>query len=466
MEINKAFITGPIINNFNKDNDVLFKDFQTTIPNDGNSQIRHYFEVIAATIKVNRNLYQFELRALEMLAKDFKLGKTLTINHEKGLDSYIGTTENVLGFGATVDAVVVDNKLYVAAYISLNKTYPKGPFGNSEQLRDSILDGFVNQVSQSNYPLKSRCSVCGLKYPTSYRDYDDSSCQHYRGQQVIVEKGDDKTVETVHVIVEEAEAIELSLVQMGADGGTGITKKVINLSLNDFVDEERYNFLFGDKNKSSNNLDDGSEGFNQSNNEGDEKMSQEAMQALQSRAENAEKDAATLRVEIESLKNDKIVFESQATATQSQITSLETEKKALLSQVDTITADRDLVKTQLEESNNSIQSKNKEISTLKQDAADNQVVIADGKSAREEFEKEYVESYVSAVGDDCTNEDRELQEEICKSFNIETLKKKTKGFKKSASDNYPNGKAIDENDDDEDESDSKSKEVPIGVGMR
>ena len=291
MENQKVFVTGPIINSaIGKDEDP-FVDFQTNPPAEENNEKRHYLEAVAATTGINRNLYQFEPQALQMIASGFKQRKTLTINHEKGHFS------NVLGFGATVDAIVIDDKLYVAAYISLGKTYPQGPFGDSEQLRDGITDGFIDSVSQSAFPLKAKCSVCNLAYPTMRSEYSsDNVCRHYRGQQVIVEENGERVVKTVHVIIQQAEAIELSLVQMGADRGTGITKKAINLSLNDFVDDERFEFLYGDDEQKQRLLEGSNPQPNNSggdpplnnNLEGEPEMSQETIQALQTRAETAE----------------------------------------------------------------------------------------------------------------------------------------------------------------------------------
>ena len=436
----QLFTTGAILNSAPGVNGNPFADFQTQPPDDANRDSRHYFESVAATTEVNRNLYQFEPQALEMLAEGFKSGKTLTINHEKGQKSYIGTLDNALGYGATVDAVYLDGKLYVASYISLNKTYPKGPFGTSEELRDAVVDGFVNSVSQSVFGLKARCSACNLSYPESYRDYEnENTCRHYRGQQVILEENGEKIVKTVHVIIEAAEAIELSLVQMGADRGSGITKKSINLSLSDFVDEDRYNFLFGNNTQPTNG--------------GTPDMSAEIIQALTTRAETAERNLASITTEKTVLENQSTTLTAEKTILESQSTALTAEKTALESQVKILTAERDTLKE-------SVASKEKEISSIKQVATENELVIADGQAAREQYEKEYLEAYVAAIGDDCTSEDEELQKETCKSFSIEVLKKKTEGLKKSAAANYPPGKSVQEGGSDPSDADAS---YPLGV---
>ena len=472
MENQKVFVTGAIINSaIGKDEDP-FVDFQTNPPAEENNEKRHYFESVAATTAINRNLYQFEPQALQMIASGFKQRKTLTINHEKGHFS------NVLGFGATVDAIVVDDKLYVAAYVALGKTYPQGPFGDSEELVDGITDGFIDSVSQSAFPLKAKCSVCNLAYPTMRSEYSsDNVCRHYRGQQVIVEENGERVVKTVHVIIQQAEAIELSFVQMGADRGTGVTKKAINLSLNDFVDDERFEFLYGDDEQKQRLLEGSNPQPNNSggdpplnnNLEGEPEMSQETIQALQTRAETAETNAAKLQTELNSANGQVAVLTSQKDAVNSQVSSLETEKDAFQAQVDSANNEKDIVKQQLDSANESIKEKDKEITTLKQEAAENELVISDGKAARVEYEKEYVSAFVAAVGDDCTPADEELQQETAKSFSIEVLKKKTAGLKKAAVDNYPDGKKVTEEGkkpEEEKKPEEKSgKDTPYPIGV-
>ena len=415
---------------------IVLKDIVDFQSGDQDQESRHYFEVIAATTDLNRNLYEFTPDALKMLAEDFKSNKTLTINHEKGY------FDNTLGIGATVDASYRAGKLRVVSYISMNKTYPKGPFANSEELRDGIVDGFIDSVSQSCYVNKATCSVCKKPYTMSYYSQNDDTCKHYRGQEVIVEEDGEKIVKTVHVIVHEAEAVELSLVQMGADRSAKVSKKAVDFSVDDFIDVERYKLL---------NQLTPSEG---GNNLEDSKMSAELIQTLTSRAEAAEKTVADLRVEVETTRSEKAVLESQNMATKAQVASLSTEKAALQSQIDSLTTERDQLKTQVEK-------KDAEISTLTEDAIANKVIIADGKAARENYEKEYVNAYVAAIGDDCTDEDRELQEETCKSFSIEVLKRRTEGFKKAAASNYPSGKAVKTGDDGDDDDNTES--YPIGI---
>ena len=461
-------VPGVILNSSIETGEDPFVNFQTNPPDEGMGDKRHYFEAVAATTEVNRNMYQFSEKALRMIAADFKKRKTLTINHLKGL------TDNTLGFGATVDAVYQNGKLYVAAYISLGKTYPEGPFGNSEELRDGIIDGFINSVSQSAYPLKATDSVSGLPYPLRHSDYGkEGYSRNYRGQDVIVEEKGRKVVKTVHVIVEEAEAIELSLVQMGADRGSGVTKKAINLSLNDFVDQDHYNFLFGDGTvpddpeiptpapetpeipETPDNPAEpaepvepaGNEGGDppqptNNNPEGEDKMSQETIQALTTRAEAAEANAAKAHTDLALEKGKVTVLEAEKTALESQVSSLETEKTALESQVETANGERDRMKTQLDAATETATEKDTEITKLKQEAEENKVVIADGIAAREEYEKAYVEAYVAAVGDDCTPEDEEAQRETAKAFPIAVLKKKTEGLQKSAADNFPTGREV------------------------
>ena len=439
---NLIHVPSLIISSAAEDADDPFINFQTNPPAE-ELTTRHYFESIAATTEVNQNLYEFLPEALEMISEGFKQRKMLTINHDKGLWS------NTVGYGATVDAVVVDNKLYVASYLSLNKTYPRGPFGSSEELRDGIVDGFIANVSQSVTAQKARCSVCGQPYPVSSRDYyNESYCRHYRGQQLIVVENGKEVIKTVHVIIEAATATELSIVGIPADTGSGITKKQINFSLSDFFDEDRFNHLYGEGSpppieSNPEGIDTGIDPSKQDDKDkGEKQVSNETLNAMKERAETAEQNAARLRVEAETAKSEKVAIESQMTVKEAELKSAAVEKASLQTQVEALTTERDALKSQAEQKDKDIESKDAKIQKLEQEALENKVVIADGIAARKKYEEAYLDAYVAAMGDACTEEDRELQAETAKAFPMEVLEKKTEGFLKSAGKNYPTGKTV------------------------
>ena len=438
-----------------------FINFQTNPPAE-ELETRHYFESIAATMEVNRNLYQFEAEALEMIAEGFKERKILTINHDKGGFS------NTLGYGATVDAVVEDGRLYVASYLSLGKTYPNGPFGTAEELRDGIVDGFINSVSQSVYAIKARCSVCDQPYPTTHsaEHYNENSCQHYRGQPVIVEENGEQVFKNVHVIIEEAEAIELSLVGVPADQGSGITKKQMSFALDDFIDEEKFNYLFGGQVNAPSTPNIVSSGLTNGGNSVST-ITQAQYDSMKTRAEMAEQESAKLRVESTANQGKESLLKSQNDALEAQKNGLEAQVQALESQVATANADRDRAKKDLEDANKAIEAKNQEVVDLKKSAEENKIAIDDGMAARKEFEEEYVTSFAAAVGDDCTDEMKEAQVEVAKSFSIEILKSKINGFKETAKHNYPSGKLVKKDDGGQDDmGDGRNDEdgYLIGVG--
>ena len=325
-----------LILNSSVEGDKPFVDFQTepTAPSEVERSKRHYFESVVITPGVNRNMFEVTPEAMIMAMKGYKSGKPLSINHDKGYWT------NTLGYGMTVDAVIVDGKLYVASYLALEKTYPQGPLGTSEELRDGIVDGYIGNVSQSLTPIKARCSVDGLPYPFTLSDYEmDGVCQHYRGENVIVEENNRKVIKTVHIIIEKCEAQELSLVMLPADEGSGINRPTINFSINDFVDTERMIFL--------SKPEDGSDGEDPENGEpveptpaiepeGDTIVSitQEQFNAVQQRATTAETQIANLTVEASTAKAESVRLEGEVKTVEAEKKTTEAEKATLQAKLD------------------------------------------------------------------------------------------------------------------------------------
>lgn len=92
---------------------------------------------------------------------------------------------------------------------------------------------------------------------------------------------------------------------------------------------------------------------------------------------------------------------------------------------------------------------------------ENKVAIADGLAVRSQFEQAYVDAYVAAVGDACTDDMKTQQAEVAKSFSIDILKQKTEGFRDAAKINYPAGKVIKPTDSGDAGADPEA--YPIGV---
>ena len=430
-----------------------YLDFQMEPPT-SDDDTRHYFESCVITPGVNRNMFEVTEEAMEMAAEGYKSGKPLSINHDKGMFN------NTLGYGATVDAVVIDNKLYVLAYIALKKTYPKGPFGSAEELRDGMIDGFINSVSQSLLPLKARCSVCELPYPMSYHEYEmDGYCNHWRGQNVVVEDNGEKIVKTVHIIIEEAEATELSLVMIPADTGTGITDKnagliPVDFSLNDFIDEDRMKFLANAQAELE-----GGEGedpelpepspepmpeLSGDPNKGDNPVSitQEQLDAMQKRASDAEGRATTLQADLNAANSNVTKLEGEVNTAKAEKATVEAEKATIQAQLEAEQNKVKLLEAAKELADAEATKKDTRIQELEKEAKENEIVLKDGQEARSSKIEAFADAYAKAIGDSCTEEMKERQREVAKSLTIAQIAEKIFGFEETAAVNYPAGKTV------------------------
>lgn len=439
------------------ESDNPFVDFQLQPP-DQNNEKRHYVEAIVITEGVNQNMFEVLPEAMEMVAEGYKNGKPLSINHDKG------NWTNTLGYGATVDAEVIDSKLHVLFYLALDKTYPQGPFGSSKELRDAIIDGFVGNVSQSIMPKKAKCSVCDKRYPLNWDEYDmEGICRHYRGQHVIVEDDEgNQNVEIVHIIVEEADAVELSLVMIPADKGSRINRPVVNsfldFSVDNIIDEQRRQYLCGPA-ISASSQSDPDPIPNPSDNSGDPNkggtpvsITQEQLDAMQKRAVDAESKNTTLQVELNSAKESATKLEGEKSTAQAEKATVEAEKATLQAKLEAEEAKVKLLEAGKELQDKEVEKKDARIQELEKEAKENAIVIKDGKEARASKIEEFVDAYAKAVGDDCTEDMKEAQREVAKSLTIEQIDKKVEGFLATAKVNFPPGSAIqggNGNDDDE-----------------
>ena len=447
--------------NSQSSSDTPFVDFNTNPPEE-NLDTRHYFEACVITEGVNRNGFEVLPEAMEMVAVGYKEGRPLSINHDKGSGGLFPTSSTALGYGATVDAAVVDNKLYVASYLALNKTYPNGPFGNSEELRDGIVDGFIGNVSQSILPLKARCSVCELPYPLSRKDHaEDGICKHYVGEPIKIETdGGEQRIEIVHIVIEEADAIELSLVMIPADTESGITKPTINFSFEDHINEQRAKFEYQSTEGVNNPL---------ANPRGDKTVSItiEQLQAAETRAVTAESQISQLNAQVSVLNAKSVTLESEVATSEAQKKTVEAEKATLEAQLQASEAKIVQLEAAAVVWEEEVNKRETKIQELESSAKENEIVIQDGIEARETIVEKYVEGFVAAVGEGCTEEMKARQEEVAKSLSITILEDKILGFQEAAKQNFPEGKSVekpeteDQDNDKDDENDDDT--YPIGV---
>ena len=336
------------------------------------SDLRHYFSLRGATTEGNLNYLQLTLNALSQLAEGYRKGLPVLPQHDLGLFH----SSRELPLGRTTDAVVMTGSLYISAYIMLDKTYRNGPYGNSNELRDAILDGAVNSVSLTYMVKKSTCSFCGESYGQG------GACPHYGGQLVSrQEEGKTNIPERVYEVIEEAEDVELSLVTWGADENGKIVEKMISQSAKGDIDHDKYNLIQSQKKKET-------------------VMDEKEVQALK----DAHKTIVGAKdVEIQSLKTQVAAFNENSQAKE-------------------------------------INDLKKQVADLEKAATDNKALIDLGKQSRADLEQAYVNAYVTVVGTEVTQEAKDQAASSAKVFDIDTLQTMTKQLQSQAKVLNPEGK--------------------------
>ena len=414
-------------------------DFQTAQPEP--NEERHYFEVIGATLDPNRNHFQFTIEALEQLARSYAEGKTLTVNHDK----FTG-----LGIGATTDAVVIDGELYIQTYLKKNYPLLGGSYGvpNTNALIDAVMDGFAKDVSISALQNETRCSICGNDY------YDYELCTHYRGRQYIVGEGENKSIARCVIIISDTEAVELSLVQDGADTRAQIVRKVVNLHYDGSIDQEtfeevqkKYSITDEDLKKGPSFNFDGKQ-----QPDPNDKLDQSKETSEPEEPEEPENKGANMSTEqITTLNSLNSQLTAENASLKTQVSNLETEKMELITNAAketvekaTLTTEKDLAEKQVEsltEENGKLEEKIKE---LEKEAADNKLLVEDGKFARTQAEQEYLEAFVKAEGETCSIQDRQDQAEFAKTRSLSQLIADSASFLRTAKLKYPEGRQTEE----------------------
>ena len=159
------------------------------------------YRCFAHSFDVNTRAYQFRRAALQELADGY-VEKTLLLNHLK----------RPIGWGQTEVGEVLDEGLYINFYVLRGQTFPAGPLGGSDEVITALDDGCLQYVSMGFDIKASVCSICGNDFNMWM------GCgEHYRGETYPV-KEEGRLVEKLCVeIIESCEAIELSLVYLGAE---------------------------------------------------------------------------------------------------------------------------------------------------------------------------------------------------------------------------------------------------------
>lgn len=397
----KPDLTKPL-NYFFSINARVAEDFQLSKPEE--TETRYYFEAIGATLEPNDNYFQFTKKSLGQMRDGYKNGLTLTVNHDK----YYG-----LGIGQTAEAEIQNDLLYVQSYILKAMNFRTGPFPTGQDYMNAVQDGFVKNVSVSFIGRTVECSICG----NDWRDY--RSCQHWPGQDYVVGEGNEKRVVTMIGIVKDAEPLELSLVQVGAEKNASVTRKASNFFSQD-QDFAAENQLREAKRKyaSSSNNDDNQERDN---------MDWEA------RAKELETENATL-------KSQNATIGAENSTLKAQVDNLTTDKATLETRVETLDRQTQAFDERIKATKDTETAHANEVKELKTTLEQNKQLAEDGKTLRKGLEEEYVKQFGRLKGEAFTTEDKERKLEAARLMSVDDLLNMTKSFKEDADTLYPSGR--------------------------
>lgn len=377
-------------------NAVRPENFQLQAPDPNTRDTRFYMEILGAQTEApNFQNFQFTPQSMPGVIAKYKEGLSLMINHQKyGLN---------VGFGQTTDAIFDGVNLYIQAYLSKNKTTPNGPFGNTNELIDAVVDGFLKDASLSGFVVQTQCSICEKEGPLDPwafyfgmpPDYD--GCPHIRGKSYKIEDSDEEQ-KAIALIIEFL-ATELSLVWDGADDQARVVNK--NLQLSNFV-----------------------------NNDFDNLTPEQHTQLVQFSKEYKQF----------SIPNPNNGGNNPMSVTQEQFNTLTAEKASLEAQVaakDTQIASLETTKTSLEAQ---IVAKDQEIADFKQKETENEQAIKDGEVAREKYTELCIEAFKKTEPDTPAEEltaKVEAEKSALETFSLDQIISRTEGYESFAAKLYP-----------------------------
>ena len=171
------------------------------------------YRCFAHSFDVNTRAYQFRRAALQELADSY-VEKSLLLNHLK----------RPMGFGQTQVGEVLDEGLFINFYVLRGQTFPGGPLGGSDEVITALDDGCLQYVSMGFDIKASVCSICGNEFKMW------GTCgDHYRGETYPM-KEEGRLVEKLCIeIIESCEAVELSLVYLGAERDAKVVTRLERL---------------------------------------------------------------------------------------------------------------------------------------------------------------------------------------------------------------------------------------------
>lgn len=364
-------------------------------PAEGTNSDRWYFEGIAATTKEpNSQYYIFKEAAMPGLVAQYKDKQPVQVMHA----TY---GKGGLGFGMTVDAWFENQELRIKGYLMRNKTTPLGPYGDTNELIEAVMDGTAGMLSVGVLIPDGRCSICHQKYERWY-----PKCGHYKGEEFeVIDEATGQVTGTETALIEIYEAIaqEISIVNKGSDNNADIVDMDLQLAAMNTM-------VFG--------------GF------------EPPADITPPQPEGVDKMALSLEAQVGTLTAEKGALEAQITAKDGELTAIKQTNATLEAQV----TERD-----------------EKIVELEAKVAENETLVADGKTARAEGIKGALAEFTRLNPEDNEAEltpKLEAEKAMLEGLPLEKVLFLEGKYKEQADKLYPEGRTIKTDNGGEDKSTS------------
>lgn len=207
-------ITDPTI--LNLQTLTTFEKFEDNNITDG----RKNYRCFAHGLDPNNQYTQFSQSSLAQLGTTYQ-NKSVLLNH----------WDDTFGWGKTVNGEMGEDGLYVKIFI-----VPDIKIGSidSNSIIKALDAGTIDYVSMGLRVLESVCSICGKSFRTD--------CEHWRGREYRIERNGTTVTETCIEMIQKSEALELSLVGLGADRNARVVAKLEGLSSENKIQNDIYRF--------------------------------------------------------------------------------------------------------------------------------------------------------------------------------------------------------------------------------
>ena len=185
-----------------------------------NTDNRKNYRCFAHGLDPNNQYAQFSQSSLAQLGTTYQ-NKSVLLNH----------WDDTFGWGKTVSGEMGEDGLYVKMFI-----VPDIKIGSidSNSIIKALDAGTIDYVSMGLRVLESVCTICGESFRTD--------CEHWRGREYRIERNGTTVTETCIEMIQKSEALELSLVGLGADRNARVVAKLEGLSSENKFQNDIYRF--------------------------------------------------------------------------------------------------------------------------------------------------------------------------------------------------------------------------------